>query len=73
MEGKIQNEAAHRKYFQVLRNMTPEPRLLKAFELTEFSKSFFRQGLRKRFPDMPNQQFEELYRKRPDLCHNRNW
>ncbi len=73
MEGKKRNSAAHKKYIEVLRSMTPEQRLLKAFELTEFSKSLFYQGLRKRFPEMPEEQFEALYRQRLDLCHNRNW
>jgi hypothetical protein len=53
--------------------MTPEQRLAKAFELTELSKALFRQGLRRRFPEMQDDEFEKLYRKRLDLCHNRNW
>jgi len=36
----------HRIYIDILRRMTPEQRLLKAFELSETSKSLLQQGLR---------------------------
>jgi len=64
---------AYRVYIQALRNMTPEQRLARAFELTEMVRALFRQGLRSRFPDLPEDDFEKLYLKRLDLCHNRNW
>jgi len=64
---------AHRKYIETLRGLTAEQRLTKAFELTEMVRGLFRQGLRKRFPDLPDDEFEKLYRQRLDLCHNRNW
>jgi hypothetical protein len=73
LNGKKRNAAAHKKYIEVLRSMTSEQRLAKAFELTEMVNSLFRQGLRKRFPDLPDEEFEKLYRRRLDLCHNRNW
>jgi len=63
----------HKKYIEILRNMTPEQRLLKAFELSDFSKELFRHGLRKRFPDLPEEDFQKLYLKRIDKCHNRNY
>ena len=63
----------YRKYIEALRRLTPEQRLIKAFELTEMVKGLFRQGLRKRFPDLSDDDFEKLYRQRLDLCHNRNW
>ena len=63
----------HRVYMQALRNLTPEQRLIRAFELTEMARALFRHGLRKRFPELPEVEFEELYRHRLDLCHNRNW
>jgi hypothetical protein len=53
--------------------MTEEQRLVKAFELTQMARELFRAGLREAFPDLPEKKFEELYRKRLDLCHNRNW
>ena len=62
----------HRIYLEVLRSMTPEQRLNKAFELSEFSKKLFKQGLRKLHPDMPEEEFHQLYLRRLELCHNRN-
>ncbi|MBI3195531.1 MAG: hypothetical protein HYZ34_13855 [Ignavibacteriae bacterium] len=63
----------HKLYIQILRSMTPEQRLLKSFELGEFAKQLFKQGLRKRFPDLSEQEFHQLYLKRLAKCHNRNW
>jgi hypothetical protein len=54
----------HKIYIDVLRNMTPEQRLNKAFELSEFSKEIFRHGLRKRFPDLSEEDFQKLYLKK---------
>lgn len=63
----------HKLYIDILRRMTPEQKVMKAFELSEMSKSLFRQGLRARFPDLPENEFHELYLKRLALGHNRNW
>ena len=63
----------HEIYIKALRNMTPEQRLQKAFELTEFSKELFKHGLRKRFPDLSEEEFEKLYLERLELCHNRKY
>jgi len=43
----------HKRYIQTLRRMTPKGRLLKAFELSDFSKSLFLHGLHRRFPQRP--------------------
>jgi hypothetical protein len=37
----------HQRYLQILKRLTPEQRLLKAFELSAFTKSLFVEGLRK--------------------------
>ena len=42
----------HKEYIRILREMSPEQRLLKAFELSKFSKKLFIHGLRKRFPEL---------------------
>ena len=63
----------HQLYLQVLRSMTPEQRLLKAFELSAFTKALFREGLRKRFPHLSEEEFHKLYLERLELCHNRNY
>jgi hypothetical protein len=41
----------HRLYIETLRKMTPEKRLLKAFELPSFSNRLFVHGLRKKHAD----------------------
>ena len=61
------------KYLQILRRMSPEQRLQKAFELTAFTKDLFVHGLRKRFPDASPEEFKKLLRDRLDKCHNRNY
>jgi hypothetical protein len=63
----------HREYIQTLRRMTPGQRLEKAFELSEFSKELFRGGLRKRFPDLSEEAFHQLFLDRLAKCHNRNY
>jgi len=63
----------HALYIQILRNMTPEQRLAKAFELSEFSKQLFIQGLRQRHPDLSEAEFRTLLLKRLAKCYNRNY
>ena len=63
----------HKLYIQILRRMTPEQRLKKAFELSDFSKRLFVHGLRKRYPDLSEEEFREILLNRLDKCHNRNY
>ncbi|MCB9077337.1 MAG: hypothetical protein H6631_07080 [Anaerolineaceae bacterium] len=63
----------HKIYLQTLRQMTPAQRLLKAFELSDFSKQLFIHGLRRRFPDLPPDEFAQLLSQRLEKCHNRNY
>jgi hypothetical protein len=63
----------HKKYIQTLRQMSPEKRLLKAFELSEFTRQLFIHGLRKRFPDLPEEEFNRVLTERLEKCHNRNY
>ena len=72
-DKEIKKNPNHKIYLNVLRKMTPEQRLLKAFELSEFSKKLFIHGLRKRFPDLSEEEFKTLLLKRLEKCHNRNW
>ena len=51
----------------------PEQRLLKAFELSAFSKALFIEGLRKRFPDAAPDEFQRILLARLEKCHNRNY
>ena len=60
-------------YLDVLRRMTPEGRLLKAFELSEFTKQLFIAGLHSRFPNASPEDFQEILASRLSKCHNRNY
>jgi hypothetical protein len=61
----------HQLYLEALRRLTPEQRLLKAFELTEFSRELFRAGLRRRFPGAGEAELQRIYLERLEKCHNR--
>jgi hypothetical protein len=69
----IKDRPNHRIYIQVLREMSPEKRLLKAFELSEFANQLFIHGLHKRFPDLSGEEFKKILLERLDKCHNRNY
>ena len=61
----------HQLYLEALRRLTPEQRLLKAFELTELSRELFRAGLWQRFPEADEAELQRIYLKRLERCHNR--
>ena len=63
----------HRVYIDVLRRMSPEKRLLRAFELSEFVDELSMHGLRKRFPYLSEHELDVLLRERLDKCRNRNY
>jgi len=63
----------HAVYLRVLRAMTPEQRLRKAFELGASARALFEHGLRQRFPERDDSEFARLVRERLDRCHNRNY
>jgi len=63
----------HKEYLRILRKMTPEQRLLKSLELSELTRDLFKQGLRKRFPNLPEEKIREIYLERMEKCHNRNY
>jgi hypothetical protein len=69
----LKKQLNHKLYIQILRKMTPEQRLMKAFELSEFSKQLFIHGLHKRYPDVSEEEFQRILLKRLDRCHNRNY
>ena len=69
----IKKRPNHKIYIQVLRQMSPEKRLLKAFELSEFANQLFIHGLHKRFPTLPDEDFKKILLERLDKCHNRNY
>ena len=63
----------HRLYMNALRRLSPEQRLLKAFELTELSRTLFRDGLRQRFPEADEAEIRRLYLERLAKCHSRRF
>ncbi len=63
----------HGRYLDILRGMTPEQRLRKALELSQTGRELFRQGLRRRYPELAPDELEALLRIRLELCHNRNY
>ncbi len=69
----IKKSQTNKLYIQVLRQMYPERRLLKAFELSEFANQLFIHGLRKRFPNLPDEEFKRILGERLEKCHNRNY
>ena len=71
--ANIKERPNHKLYIETLRRMTPEQRLLKAFELSEFAKELFLAGLRRRFPDLSDETIKKIYLERIAKCHNRNY
>jgi hypothetical protein len=63
----------HRRYLAVLRGMTPAQRAAKTFELSEFTKRLFIDGLRNRYPDLSSSELNRLAVDRLLKCHNRNY
>jgi hypothetical protein len=61
------------RYLEILRSMTPEQKLLKVFELSEFSKALFIEGLRQRFPNATEDEFRRILFDRLEKCHNKNY
>jgi len=56
---------------QTLRGMTPEQRLLKAFELSEMSHELLRAGIRQRYPDAGPDEVQRIYLEQLERCRNR--
>jgi hypothetical protein len=61
------------RYYQILRGMSPQERLEKAFELSDLANDAFRAGLKNRYPDLSTDEFEQLYLEKLRACHNRNY
>jgi len=51
----------HREYLKVLQTMTPAQRARIAFELSERNKRLSKHALRKRLPDMPDDELHQLF------------
>ena len=60
-------------YIEVLKRMTPEQRLQKAFELSETCKELLKIGLKNRYPDSSKDELHRLFLKIMDKCYNKNY
>ena len=54
----------HQIYIGVLRSMSGEDRLRKAFELSAFARELFITGLRRRYPELQESELRQLYLRR---------
>lgn len=63
----------HAAYIRMLRSMTADQRLAKAFELSARNRAMFEQGLREAFPHLNEEEFRTLLRERLELCHNQEY
>lgn len=61
------------RYYDTLRRMTGEERVLKAFELSEMARRATLDGLRSRHPDADEAAIHRLYLDLLSRCHNRNY
>jgi len=57
----------------VLHRLSPAKRLELAFDLSDFSRELFLQGLRKRFTDKTEEEIHRIFIERIDKCHNENY
>ena len=69
----LKPQSDHSIYLAALRRMSPQQRLARAFELSDNARQLFRDGLRRRFPDLSEEELQQLYLNRLALCHNRNY
>ena len=58
------------RYLRILAAQSPEQRLRKAFELSEWSRELFLAGLRERFPELSSTELRRLYLERLLKCHS---
>jgi hypothetical protein len=69
----MSSKKEHEVYIQVLRNIGPEKRLLKAFELSDLTKQLFIHGLHKLYPDANEEEFKKILTEKLNKCHNLNY
>ena len=69
----FENDKAKTVYISILRKMTPIEKLKKAFELSDFTKKLFYQGLKMRHPELNDRELKELFLKELKKCSNSNY
>ena len=73
MNAGMKNYENKQRYHGILKAMSPEKRLMKAFELSELANASFKAGLRNKYRDMPEEEFHRLYIEKRLKCHNQNY
>jgi len=61
------------RYIEILRNMTPQQKLERVFELNELGKELVRAGIRNRNPDLSEKEINQKAVDKWTQCHNRNY
>jgi hypothetical protein len=69
----LKSRPNHQAHLHALRRMTPAQRLALAFALSEMTRQLPRDGLRRRFPDLSEDDLHSLFIQRLTRCHNRNY
>lgn len=68
-----ESKKEHKICLQTLRKMSSSEKFNKVMELNELTRSLFKQGLKKRFPNKSEQELHVLFLKRLERCHNSNY
>ena len=63
----------HQLTLRILRSMSSQQKLAQVFKLNERTQMLFRIGLRRRFPDLDDAEFEKVFLQMRARCHNRNY
>ncbi len=71
--GAGKSRPNHQRSLAILRNMSPQEKLEQVFKLNSRTLQLFRIGLRQRYPELNDEQFEQLYLQMRARCHNRNY
>lgn len=60
-------------YIKVLKNMSYEEKLLKCFELSEYSKKLLIAGIKNKYPDINDNDLNNKFLEILNKCHNRKY
>ena len=61
----------HQRTLRILRSMSPQQKMAQVFKLNDRTLKLFRVGLRRRFPELNDAEFEKVYLQMRERCHNR--
>lgn len=66
-------KAKNKKYDEILKKMSFEEKVLKMFELSDYSNKLLWFGLKNKYPEITEEKLKNKYFKRLLKCHNRNY